>query len=513
MARQKGTLPLPFNAEVATNKPWDARLYVETLDDLTNYDEPDIMYQYMVVTVHADPDPAANGRYELQDIANYTNINNWKKVGTGGSDDTSERIDSLTLEDIGTSQVGLRRHFTQAEKNKLSELESSKFKGRFITLLALQNNYPNGEAGWYADVDDASGAIRYIWSSSTEEWVQSSGSSALTPAEIKSQYESNLDTNAFTDDEKAKLGKAPEDVTVALQAKADQTDLDSLHAVASSGNYNDLSNKPTIPTGVVVDSELDENSINAVANKAVASKLAELDNFIGLLVAPPNYLTPTVSFTNPGSTEEIGDTITKVLTVSYNSRNSNGTGGGAATAARIKQGSTVLVEVTGAGSASYNLSEVVQPGTKTFRGEVDYEQGPEAENELGIPDSRGRIPAGTAARNQSYTGRYRIFYGSAASVPTDSAGIRALSSAWNNTGSVSLSTGTSNATFIVAIPARDTSASSLSATDTTNNVDLSYAFQATVDVALPDGTLESYRVYSLTVGSPYPSSATHVISV
>lgn len=506
MARQKGTLPLPFNAEVATNKPWDARLYVETLEDLTNYDEPDIMYPFMVVTVHSDPDPAANGRYELQDIANYTNINNWKKVGTGGSDDTSERIDSLTLEDIGTSQVGLRRHFTQAEKDKLSELESSKFKGRFVTLQALQNNYPRGEAGWYADVDDESGAIRYIWSSSTTEWVQSSGSSALTPAEIKSQYESNLDTNAFTDDEKAKLAKAPNDVTAALQAKANQTDLDSLHAVASSGNYNDLSNKPTIPTGVVVDSELDENSINAVANKAVAAKLNQLDGFINQLVAPPNYAAPLANLTNPAGTVEVGSTVSSTLNLSFNQRD-----GGAATEARIKHGSTVLA--TGTSGASYSLSEVAAAGTKTFRGEIDYEQGPEKENEFGIPDSRGRIPAGMAARNQSYTGRYRIFYGSAASVPTDSAGIRALSSAWNNTSSLSLPTGTSNTTFVVAIPARDTSASNLSATDTTNNVSLSYAFQATVDVALPDGTLESYRVYSLTVGSTYPSSATHVISV
>lgn len=42
-----------------------------------------------------------------------------------------------------------------------------------------------------------------------------------------------------------------------------------LKAVAKSGDYNDLTNKPTIPAAVIVDDMLDANSTNAVQNKVV----------------------------------------------------------------------------------------------------------------------------------------------------------------------------------------------------------------------------------------------------
>ena len=42
-----------------------------------------------------------------------------------------------------------------------------------------------------------------------------------------------------------------------------------LSTVATSGSYNDLSDKPTIPAAVIVDDTLDANSTNAVQNKVV----------------------------------------------------------------------------------------------------------------------------------------------------------------------------------------------------------------------------------------------------
>ena len=41
-----------------------------------------------------------------------------------------------------------------------------------------------------------------------------------------------------------------------------------------SGSYNDLTNKPTIPTAVTVDSALSDSSVNPVQNKVVTSFLA-----------------------------------------------------------------------------------------------------------------------------------------------------------------------------------------------------------------------------------------------
>lgn len=50
-------------------------------------------------------------------------------------------------------------------------------------------------------------------------------------------------------------------------------DFPTLHTVATSGSYNDLLDKPNIPSGVVVDLNLDGTSNNAVANSAVVGGL------------------------------------------------------------------------------------------------------------------------------------------------------------------------------------------------------------------------------------------------
>lgn len=96
-------------------------------------------------------------------------------------------------------------NFTQAEKDKLSSLESSKFVGLFVSESALP---VSGSEGEYANVDGGEGndVYRVIWDTSDNKWVKAQGvSTELTSAQIKQQYESNPDTNAFTDDEKAKL--------------------------------------------------------------------------------------------------------------------------------------------------------------------------------------------------------------------------------------------------------------------------------------------------------------------
>ena len=55
--------------------------------------------------------------------------------------------------------------------------------------------------------------------------------------------------------------------------KSQITDFPTLHTVATSGSYNDLLDKPNIPSGVVVDLNLDGTSNNAVANSAVVGGL------------------------------------------------------------------------------------------------------------------------------------------------------------------------------------------------------------------------------------------------
>jgi hypothetical protein len=96
--------------------------------------------------------------------------------------------------------------FTTAEKTKLAGLESSHFRGEYATLAALQA--VTGTTGDYAYVDLGSSqpVTKYIWDTTDTEWVPQQGETTEeTPASIKSKYESNANTNAYTDAEKTKL--------------------------------------------------------------------------------------------------------------------------------------------------------------------------------------------------------------------------------------------------------------------------------------------------------------------
>lgn len=95
-------------------------------------------------------------------------------------------------------------NFTQAEKDKLAQLEDGHFKGVFVGLQALEDAHPEGEPGDYAVVDDGVDLTWYQWDSTV--WTVRQGESAeITPSQVKSYYESNPDTNVFTDGEKSGL--------------------------------------------------------------------------------------------------------------------------------------------------------------------------------------------------------------------------------------------------------------------------------------------------------------------
>lgn len=166
----------------------------------------------------------------------WTNVSNWLNL----TELLENKVDKETGK--GLSQ----ENFTTAEKTKLAGLEGSKFKGLYASLTALQTAIPTAEAGDFADVDEGIGndVVRYIWDVTNTQWIAQLGeSTAETSASIKTKYESNSDTNAFTDSEKTKLAGLGSYTTL-----TDKPDL-SVYALISqlfSGNYNDLSNKPDL---------------------------------------------------------------------------------------------------------------------------------------------------------------------------------------------------------------------------------------------------------------------------
>lgn len=81
-------------------------------------------------------------------------------------------------------------------------------------------------------------------------------------------------TNVFVKSNDSRLSD-PRTPTSHNHTTNDISNFPSLANVATSGNYNDLINKPNIPSGVVVDLQLDSNSDDAVANSAVCEGLED----------------------------------------------------------------------------------------------------------------------------------------------------------------------------------------------------------------------------------------------
>ncbi|MAG88802.1 fibronectin type III domain-containing protein [Zunongwangia profunda] len=139
-----------------------------------------------------------------------------------------------------------QQNYSSEEKEKVAGLDDPRWKGKYLSLTALQNDWPEGagetwhndEGGWTADVDGGSGenVLRYIWDASDLSWQPQQGiSTEETAASIKQKYESNPNTNAFTDDHKTKLENLTE--TGGENSNYDRGDFSGELDVSGGNNY------------------------------------------------------------------------------------------------------------------------------------------------------------------------------------------------------------------------------------------------------------------------------------
>lgn len=112
------------------------------------------------------------------------------------------KVDKVAGKGLSTNDL------TDPLYDKLAGLEGTHWRGTFVSLAALEAGVTDPAAGDYADVDVVGEDVqRYIWDATDSEWVVQSGSVApITAAQVKQLYESNPDTNAFTDSDEVKLG-------------------------------------------------------------------------------------------------------------------------------------------------------------------------------------------------------------------------------------------------------------------------------------------------------------------
>ncbi|WP_304139813.1 hypothetical protein [Mesonia mobilis] len=232
---------------------------------------------------------------------------------------------------------------------------------------------------------------------------------------------------------------------------------------------------------VVLDDAFDVTSENGLQNKVISEALA----------GGANYAQPSASLTNVSQVVEVGTVLPSVnLNVGFNQNDA-----GAATAYRIEQDGQVIAN--SAAHTVINLEAIL--GNIQFRGFVDHAAGPVKENDLGIEDTAGQIQAGTVQTPvRTITGKLKIFFASAASIPSNSAEVRSLANnvyADQNTISF-LASAVNN---ILVVPESKT----LQSVVTANNETLTGNFSmSTLTVADAKGVLRTYRLYQQTSALP-----------
>lgn len=181
-----------------------------------------------------------------------------------------------------------RNAFTDAEKSKLAGIEGSKFLGTYISLMALESAHASPAEGSYAHVDAGVGddVLVYIWDNSDEQYVAQTGTGTEeTAASIKTKYESNADTNAYTNAEKAKVGNLPADTEEELDGKSD---VGHVHAAAEAGGSSGfltgtdklkLDNVPADTTSELAD-KVDEDDFDVLVTRVedTESDISDLED-------------------------------------------------------------------------------------------------------------------------------------------------------------------------------------------------------------------------------------------
>jgi hypothetical protein len=102
-----------------------------------------------------------------------------------------------------------------------------------------------------------------------EEQPGGGGGGGVTPEQVQAMINSSIDSTVSDSSTNAIQNKSIKSyVDTGL---ADKASTSSLSPVATSGSYNDLSNKPTI------DSELSDSSTNAVQNKVITGTIGDIN--------------------------------------------------------------------------------------------------------------------------------------------------------------------------------------------------------------------------------------------
>jgi len=256
---------------------------------------------------------------------------------------------------------------------------------------------------------------------------------------------------------------------------------------------------------VTVDAVLSTGSTNAIQNQAVATVINQI---MSVIAVAPTYTAPTANLTaGLAQTVEMGTTITNATAnISFTQGDA-----GAVTGYELCRNA-----VSYSTSQNNSVTDSNVTSSISYVGKVSYACGATKNNNLGIPDTTGKIVAGTVSSpTRTITPVLKQFWGNSSAVPATSTDVRNLSS--NNfatTNSFTLTTGTVNTVFAVAIP----NTKSITSVIDTGNLNLNVTSQyilinGSFNVNDIGSNARAYKLYAMQPAIPYSTSTSHVITV
>lgn len=185
--------------------------------------------------------------------------------------------------------------YTTEEKLKLAGLESGHFKGLYTSIEDLEAAVLNPQPGDYADVDEGEGSDvqRYIWDADDAQWVAQGGQGGVTPAQVKTMYESNPDTNVYTDAEKAKVVG----LDAALADKASKSSANTFSGVQTF-DAGVVEKHVTLSTGTIDLSLGNAFSLTVSENTTISITNVPASGFAGFLIELTNGGSHVITWNN-----------------------------------------------------------------------------------------------------------------------------------------------------------------------------------------------------------------------
>lgn len=171
-----------------------------------------------------------------------------------------------------------RNFLTDSERAKLEALKTSKYLGTFLTPEEIPT--VGATAGNYADVDSGLESVdteRWIYDVEAQKFVKAVSVPASETAEsVKEKYESNEDTNAFTDAEKTKLEGVTEETSETIKTKYESNSDTNAFTDAEKTKLTGLPDEIIVETEATIKTKYEANEDTNAFTDAEKAKLTSL---------------------------------------------------------------------------------------------------------------------------------------------------------------------------------------------------------------------------------------------